>query len=97
MLVYQTRPDPERTADALQRHNQYRKNRFPTVRVATVLRVRDVWFHWRAECGKLHARFGQRGEETWLWGRLRHRRMAKVAGNGRLPFSNAGAPLLDST
>ena len=37
------------------------------------------------------------GEETRLGARLRHRRVAKAAGNRRLPRSTAGAPPLDST
>ena len=47
--------------------------------------------------GKPHARFDERGEETWLrWG-LRHRLRAKAAGNSYSPHLRPGAPLLDST
>ena len=47
--------------------------------------------------GKPHARFDERGEETWLWWGLRHRLRAKAAGNSYSPHLRQGAPLLDST
>ena len=47
--------------------------------------------------GKRHAGFGERGEETRLGVRLRHRRIAKAAGQPLLPHAKEGAPLPDST
>ena len=47
--------------------------------------------------GKPHARFDERGRETELGHGLRHRRMAKAAGNGYSPSPTATAPVLDST
>ena len=49
--------------------------------------------------GDPHARFDERGWETELWRGLRHRLIAKAAGNGySLSLSpTATAPILDST
>ncbi len=47
--------------------------------------------------GKPHARFDERGWETELWHRLRHRQMTKVAGNSYSLMPKATAPIFDST
>ena len=75
----------------MQRRRQYQKSRYPGAR--DVYRCSVCETHdptGEPSAGKLHARFGERGEETWQWGRLRHRHMAKAAGNGySLPLTSA--------
>jgi hypothetical protein len=44
-----------------------------------------------------HVRFDERRWETELWYGLRHRRLAKAAGNGYSPYPKATAPIFDST
>ncbi len=47
--------------------------------------------------GNPHAQFDERGEETGLRERLRHRQSAKAVGKRLLPHAKASALLLDST
>jgi len=47
--------------------------------------------------GKPHARFDERGWETKLWHRLRHRLMTKVAGNSYSLMPKTTEPIFDST
>ena len=47
--------------------------------------------------GNPHAQFDERGEETGLRERLRHRQSAKAVGKRLLPHAKASALLLDPT
>jgi hypothetical protein len=58
------------------------------------LRVKPVG---EPDAGNLHVRFDERGSETEPWNELRHRRMAKAAGNCYSSFLSVTAPILDST
>ena len=70
----------------------------------TRLVLRTARFPWRRHdlvrepgAGNWHAGFDERGEETWLRWRLRHRHVRKPPATATPSTYGRGAPLLDST